>query len=110
MTIVTKLTLESGDRPALDGVVDTLREVARRKGAELKGPHSDAPAEYHLPQYKHLDGDGYARYDPWRYTVYTRRLEVVGHDELAQYVMNYDFPASVHVEMELEQLKGTGRN
>ncbi|MFB6106076.1 MAG: 30S ribosomal protein S10 [Halobacteriaceae archaeon] len=109
MTIVTRLTLSSGDRAALEGVVADIRDLATQKGAELKGPHSDAPAEHRVPRYKRLS-DGGARYDPWEYTVYTRRLELVGHDALARTIVDRGFPASVHVEVEIEQVRPAGSN
>jgi ribosomal protein S10 len=109
VTIVTRLTLQSGDRAALDRVVDDIKETARRKGAEFKGPHSEAPAEYTAPQYKRLDGDDSARYPDWSYTVYTRRLEVRGHDDIAQHVVERGVPDSVKLEIEIDQVRGVGR-
>jgi len=109
VTIVTRLTLSSGDRAALDGVVSDIKESARRKGAEFKGPHSESPTELSVPQYANLDGDADARLDDWSYTVYTRRLEIVGHDALAQEIVDGGFPHSVRAEVELDQVRGAGR-
>ncbi|MFB6121355.1 MAG: 30S ribosomal protein S10 [Halobacteriaceae archaeon] len=109
MTIVTRLTLSSGDRAALDGVVTDIKESAHRKGAQLKGPHSEAPTELSVPQYARLDGDDDERFDDWSYTVYTRRMEIVGHDALAQEIVDDGFPHSVRAEVELEQIRGAGR-
>ncbi|WP_336034624.1 uS10/mL48 family ribosomal protein [Halobacterium yunchengense] len=108
MTFVTKLSLESGDRAALDGVVSDIKETCRRKGAELKGPHSDTPAEYAVPLYARLGGEQTARTGTWEYTVYRRRLELHGHDDLARSIMEREFPDSVRVEAELEQVKPLG--
>lgn len=108
MTFVTKLSLESGDRAALDGVVSDIKETCRRKGAELKGPHSEPPAEQSVPLYSRLDGKRASKTGTWQYTVYRRRLELYGHDDLARSIMERDFPDSVHVEAELEQVKPLG--
>src|SRR5699024_7771245 len=40
MPFVTQLELTSGDRGALDRVVDGIKESAARKGVEFGGPHS----------------------------------------------------------------------
>lgn len=109
MTFVTTLTLQSGDRAALDGVVEDIREVARRKGARLKGPHAEAPTEHHVRQYRRLNGDESRRYADWVYSVYTRRVEFVGSDALPRRVLNEGFPDSVHVEVEIEQQRAVGR-
>jgi len=109
VTIVTRLTLSSGDRAALDGVVSDIKASARRKGAQFKGPHSEAPTELSVPQYASLDGDEDDRLDDWSYTVYTRRLEIVGHDALAQEIVDDGFPHSVRAEVELDQVRGAGR-
>jgi small subunit ribosomal protein S10 len=108
MTFVTKLSLESGDRAALDGVVSDIKETCRRKGAEMKGPHSDTPAEAAVPLYSRLDGEDASKTGDWYYTVYRRRVELHGHDDLARSIMERDFPDSVHVEAELEQVKPLG--
>jgi ribosomal protein S10 len=110
MTFVTKLTFQSGDRAVLDDVVDNLKQLIERKGAECKGPHSAPPEEFSVPQYRSLvPGDQFAS---WNYTVYSRRLEIHGNDHIAGRVGHMDFPSSVHVEIEIEQKKplGQGRN
>lgn len=108
MTFVTKLSLESGDRAALDGVVSDIKDTCRRKGAEMKGPHSDAPAKLRVPLYARLGGDTDETTGTWTYTVYRRRIELYGHDDLARAIMESEFPDSVHVEAELEQQKPLG--
>ncbi|MXR21565.1 uS10/mL48 family ribosomal protein [Halobacterium bonnevillei] len=108
MTFVTKLSLESGDRAALDGVVSDIKETCRRKGAQMKGPHSEPPADQSVPLYSQLGGEQSEKTGSWHYTVYRRRLELHGHDDLARAIMERDFPESVHVEAELEQVKPLG--
>jgi len=107
MTFVTRLTLESGDRAALDDIVEDIRDTVRRKGAELKGPHSDTPHQHFVPQYKTLDGEG-ETFDDWHYTVYRRRVEIRGADDLARDIMTWDFPNSVHVSADIERVQHVG--
>jgi ribosomal protein S10 len=106
MTFVTKLRLRSGDREALDRVVEDIRSAAERKGAELKGPHSRPPDRLRVPQYRSLDA--VAEYSAWDYTVYARDLEIVGHDDLARSIASRDFPSSIHVEVEVERVDPVG--
>lgn len=107
MTFVTKLTLQSGDRAVLDDVVSTIATLVERKGAELKGPHPKPPRTLGVPQHKRTTGEG-GSFSPWRYTVYTRTLEIVGHDAVARLVAERSFPDGVHVEVELEQIRPMG--
>ena len=105
MTFVTRIRLQSGNRPALEQVVDEIRTTAERKGAELRGPHS-APAEHlQVPQYKSTSGDESRQFQSWDYTVYTRQLEIVGHNGVARQATEIDFPDGVHIEVELEQIE-----
>jgi len=108
MTTVTKLTLSSGDRRTLDSVVSEIVSVAERKGADFRGPHTGPPTEYRVPRSKTLGGedDGFS---PWRYTVYTRKLEIIGHDDAARVAATRDFPPQVHVEVELGQIHTAGK-
>ena len=102
MPFVTKLRFRSGDQPALDEVVDDLKRLLERKGVECKGPHSDPPTGYSVPQHSDLAaGDG--QYDAWRYTVYSRRMEIHGSDRIAREVGLMEFPESVRIEIEVEQ-------
>lgn len=110
MTFVTRLTLQSGDRAALDGIVDDIKSSAERKGAALKGPHSRPPEKLTIPQHARLHGDDERRFPSWEYTVFTRELEIHGHDNLARNIASQNFPDSVHIEAEVEQIHGAGRN
>jgi ribosomal protein S10 len=107
MPFVTKLTLESGDRHRLEDVVTTIKETAARKGVELKGPHPHPPDELRVPQHKRLVDDG-DRFQPWAYTVYTRTIEVVGHDEFAREITARSFPTGVHIEVDVERVSAPG--
>ncbi|KTG10207.1 30S ribosomal protein S10 [Haloprofundus marisrubri] len=106
MTFVTKLTFESGDRAVLDDVVTDLKQLLERKGAECKGPHSSPPERLSVPQYRTLERG--REFSSWSYTVYTRRLEIHGADQIARSVAERSFPDSVHVELEIEQKKPLG--
>ncbi|MFC7166538.1 uS10/mL48 family ribosomal protein [Halospeciosus flavus] len=108
MTFVTKLTLESGDRDTLDRVVEDIRDTVRRKGAELKGPHSEPPRENYVPLYKSLDGDESETFRSWHYTVYRRELEILGHDDLAREIMEWDYPDSISISADIERRRTVG--
>ena len=109
MTFVTQLTLQSGDRAALDGVVDEIRTTAERKGAALKGPHTHPPEHRSVPLQQSLHAADDRTCGSWEYTVFTRELEIHGHEEVARMVMAQSFPDSVHIEVEIEQIHGMGR-
>jgi len=106
MAFVTKLRFQSGDRAVLEDLVTDLSEMLAKKGAECKGPHSTPPKELRVPQYRTLGpGD---EYPAWRYTVYTRSLEIHGSDEIARQVGHMEFPDRVHVEIEVDRKKPLG--
>ena len=107
MTTVTKLTLSSGDRRTLDSVVSEVVSIVERKGADLRGPYTGPPTEYRVPRSKTLTGKNGA-FAPWQYTVYTRTLEIVGHDDAARVAATREFPSSVHAEIELGRIHTTG--
>jgi ribosomal protein S10 len=107
MPFVTKLRLQSGDRETLESVVGDIKRRAERKGAELKGPHPKPPTELRVPQHKRVEGGG--EFGPWHYTVYTRTIEIVGHDEFARSVAGRAYPDSVHLAAEVEQVRGQGQ-
>lgn len=106
MTFVTKLTLQSGDRAVLERIVGEIATAVERKGAEMKGPHPSPPETLRVPQHKRTTGGG--TFEPWSYTVYTRTIEIVGHDEVARGVMDRSFPAGVHLGVEVEQVHPLG--
>lgn len=107
MPFITTLELTSGDRDALDRVVENIKETAARKGVEFGGPHPGRPRDQRAPQSKRLSTTG-GRFADWTYTVYSRTIEIVGHDEFARNVAGSDFPASIHVEVEIDQVRSAG--
>lgn len=109
MTFVTKMTLQSGDRRLLESIVSDIQSMASRKGAELKGPHHSPSRELHIPQHKSLSDGERGRFSDWKYTVYERALTIVGANETARRIVQQtDFPDSIHVEVELEQIQPMG--
>jgi len=103
MPFVTTLRLQSGDRDALDGVVTDIKQRAARKGAQLKGPHPKPPSEFRVPRYKRAGSAD--TFGVWNYTVYTRTIEIIGHDEFARSVAEWVYPDSVHVTAEIDQVR-----
>lgn len=108
MPFVTTLEFTSGDRRLLDDVVDDVKLRAERKGAELKGPHPQPPTDFSVPQSKLLAPDG-GTFDDWRYTVYTRTVAIVGHDDFARSVASDEYPDRIHVEAEVSQRHQLGQ-
>ena len=107
MPFVTTLTLQSGDRAVLERVVGNIKEWAERKGVELKGPHAASPVDYSVPQSERLAADG-GRFSPWRYTVYIRRLEIVGHDDFARSIAGEPLPEGIHLDVDVERVSAPG--
>lgn len=107
MPFVTRLTLQSGDRPVLDEVVGDIKERAARKGVELRGPNPEPLREIRVPQYRRLHPDG-GEYAPWRYTLYTRTITIIGHDDFARAVTADEYPTEVRLEADIEQVRASG--
>jgi ribosomal protein S10 len=107
MPFVTRLTLQSGDRQSLERVVTEIKERASRKGVEMRGPNPEPLQERRVPMQKRLSDDGGA-FDPWHYTVYVRTIAIVGHDEFARKVAGDEYPAGIHLEADIEQVRNAG--
>jgi len=101
MPFVTRLTLSSGDGDRLDSVVDDIKHRAERKGVELKGPHPKPPTRLTVPQHK--GGGSGGTFGDWQYTVYTRVVEIVGHDEFARETAQRRYPDRIHVTVDIQQ-------
>lgn len=109
MPFVTTLTLQSGDRDVLERVADGVKHRAERKGVELRGPHAESPVDISVPQSKQLNAGGES-FDHWKYTVYERRMEVIGHDEFAREIAGQEFPVGIHLDVEVERVSTPGSN
>jgi ribosomal protein S10 len=107
MPFVTTLTLQSGDRDVLERVVGGIKHRAERKGVELRGPHAESPVNISVPQSKRLDADSQP-FRNWQYTVYERRMEIVGHDEFAREVAGQEFPDGIHLDVDVERVSTPG--
>lgn len=106
MPFVTRLTLTSGDGDLLESVVSGIKARAERKGVELKGPHPKPPTRHGVPLYKALRGAG--TFGTWEYTVYTRVVEIVDHNEFAREVAADEYPDRIHVTADIERFSQTG--
>ncbi|MFO7926646.1 30S ribosomal protein S10 [Natronomonas sp.] len=107
MPFVTTLTLQSGDRDVLERVVRDIKHRAERKGVELRGPHAESPVDRSVPQAKRLDASGQS-FRHWAYTVYERRMEIVGHDDFARDVAGQAFPDGIHLDVDIERISAPG--
>ena len=108
MPFVTRLVLSSGDRGALDGVVQELKHSAERKGVDLRGPHTAPPEHYTVPLYRRSTVDDGRRYPGWSYTVYERTLEFTGHDETVRSLVGWTLPRGVRRTVEVNQVRQAG--
>lgn len=105
MPFVTRLVLTSGDRGALEGVVDGLRRSAERKGLDLRGPHTAPPEHYSVPLFKRSPPDDGRRYPAWSYTVYERTLEFTGHDETVRSLLDRAIAEGVRRTVEVSAVR-----
>ena len=103
MTYRTKLRLQSGDRVVLEQTVKDIKQFVSRKGAQMKGPHPRPPETVSVPIPKRIDGL-HGEFAPWTYTIYSRDIEIIGHDEVAKDVATRVFPASLYVTVEVENI------
>lgn len=108
MPFVTRLTLQSGDGELLDSVVSEIKARAERKGVELKGPHPKPPSRHSVPQYKRVGLD--ETFSSWDYTVYTRVIEIIDHNEFAREVAEREYPSRIHITADIEQFNQTGES
>lgn len=108
MPFVTRLVLASGDRRALEGVVEDLKASAERKGVELRGPHTAPPETYTVPLYRRSTADDDRRYGAWSYTVYERTFEFTGHDGTVRSLVGWDLPRGVRRTVEVTQVRSAG--
>jgi len=108
MPFVTRLTLQSGDGELLDSVVSEIKSRAERKGVELKGPHPKPPSRHSVPQYKRVGLD--ETFSSWDYTVYTRVIEIIDHNEFAREVAEREYPSRIHITADIEQFNQTGES
>lgn len=106
MPFVTRLTLQSGDGDLLDSIVSEIKERAERKGVELKGPHPKPPTRHSVPQYKRVGDD--EAFSSWDYTVYTRVIEIIDHNEFARDVAGQSYPERIYITADIEQYNQTG--
>ncbi len=102
MAFRTRITFKSGDGNRLDSVVDDIVSRAERKGVQLRGPHVEPVTKVSVPQYKGLPAQG--TFEPWSYTVYTRFIEIVDHNEFVRTLTNEGFPDSLHVTVDVETI------
>lgn len=101
MAYRTYLELVCGDRHLLDRTVDELQSIADRKGANTVGPHAKPTRELRVPLYKRIDRP--ERFSDWRYRVFTREMEIVGHESVARAIAQYPIDRRIKVALSVEE-------
>lgn len=95
-----RIELESGDRHALEATVDRLRAVADRKGADVTGPHALPTRTVDVPLYR--DHAATTPRGTWRYQIYSRKLEIVGHETVTRAIASVDVEPAVAIDFSVE--------
>lgn len=96
----THIEMESGNRKELDASIGRIRSLIERKGAKLRGPHTRPTKEIDVPLYKTHLGD--RRFEHWRYHVYSRTLEVIGHEGVTREIASLELPSSINISIMVE--------
>lgn len=99
--------MQSGDRIALDASIDRLRSLIEQKGGSLTGPHTRPAKSMAVPLYKTHLGD--RRFGHWSYQIYSRHLEVIGHEGIAREVASFNLPSSISIAITIEDGEGMHR-
>lgn len=102
MPQVARIKLSSADLEKLNQVCVTIKEIAEKTGAGMKGPVPLPTKRMLVPVRKTPCGDGTATWDHWEMRVHRRLIDVEASDRALKQLMRIPIPDGITIEIKLK--------
>ena len=98
-----RVKLSSIEVEALNGIIDTIKEITTRAGVLMRGPIPLPTKRMKVTTRKSPCGDGTATFDRFEMRVHRRVIDIPAEDRVLHPIMKLQFPRSVQVKFEMKE-------
>ena len=98
-----RIKLNSIDTKALNGVVESIREIVKKTGVGMRGPIPIPTRKLKVTTRKSVCGDGTATFDRFEMRVHRRVIDIPAEDRILHPIMRLQIPRSVQIRIEMKE-------
>jgi len=98
-----RIKLSSIDVSALNGVIDSIKEITARTGVMMRGPVPLPTRRLKVTTRKSPCGDGTATFDRFEMRVHRRVIDIPAEDRILHPIMKLQIPRSVQIKIETKE-------
>ena len=98
-----RIKLNSIDTKALNGVIDSVKEIVARTGITMRGPIPLPTRKLKVTTRKSVCGDGTATFDRFEMRVHRRVIDIPAEDRILHPIMKLQIPRSVQIRIEMKE-------
>ena len=98
-----RIKLGSIDIDALNGVIDSIKEITVRAGVVIRGPIPVPTRHLKVTTRKSPCGDGTASFDRFEMRVHRRIIDIPAEDRVLHPIMKLQIPRSVQIKIEMKE-------
>lgn len=97
-----RIKLSSIDIGALNGVIESVKEITSRSGVIMRGPIPLPTRRLKVTTRKSPCGDGTATFDRFEMRVHRRIIDIPAEDRILHPIMKLQIPRSVQIKIEMK--------
>lgn len=98
-----RIKLSSIDIGALNGVIDSVKQITERAGVVMRGPIPLPTRKLKVTTRKSPCGDGTATFDRFEMRVHRRIVDIPAEDRILHPIMKLQIPRSVQIKIEMKE-------
>ncbi|MEM4271643.1 MAG: 30S ribosomal protein S10 [Candidatus Pacearchaeota archaeon] len=97
-----RIKLSSIDIDALNGVINSIKEISTRTGVMMRGPIPVPTKRLKVTTRKSTCGNGTATFDNFEMRVHRRVIDMPAEDRVLHPIMKLQIPRSVQIKIEMK--------
>ena len=98
-----RVKLSSIDVKALNGIIETIKEIVWRTGVIMRGPIPLPTRKMKVTTRKSPCGNGTATFDRFEMRVHRRILDIPAEDRILHPLIKLHIPRSVQIKIEMKE-------
>jgi small subunit ribosomal protein S10 len=98
-----RVKLSSIDVKALNGIIETIKEIVGRTGVIMRGPIPLPTRKMKVTTRKSPCGNGTATFDRFEMRVHRRVIDIPAEDRILHPIMKLQIPRSVQIKIDTKE-------
>ncbi len=97
-----RIKLNSTDITMLNNICNSVSEIAKKSGINLRGPIPLPTKKLKVTTRKSPCGDGTATFDRFEMRIHKRLIDLPANEKVLHHIMRMQIPKSVNIKIEMK--------